>query len=253
MRSGHLGDVIMTEPIGRYFRNHYDRVYLATDFMQAKMLIGDTYTDLISYSHLNDSPMKFEKKIVLNYELSPQCNYIDGYARSADISLSDRIPKVKDQWERIIDEDYLLLAPHTSYWVHSMRNWGEENFRRLKDLIEMKLDMRVVTLDKHYSFIEMLSLIRHCKLLIGNDSAPGIIAQCFDIPAVIIFGATHPRYVLFNQRARPIHRDMDCIGCRHISRHTEIQCGSPFCMTELDLQEVYKEIKTILHEEMYGQ
>lgn len=246
IRSGHLGDVIMTEPIGRFFRTKYDEVYLATDFIQAKQLIGDSYTDFIKFSELENCSIVFDKQIILNYELSPNHNYIDGYAKSADISLIDRIPQVNTAWERIIEEDYVLLTPHTSYWVYAMRNWGDENFKYLKEKIENEFGIRVIVLDKKYSFSEMLSLIRHCKMLIGNDSAPGIIAQCFNVKSAIIFGATHPKYVFFNKNATSIFRDIDCIGCRHISRHTEIECASPLCLIELSVDSVFNSVNPIL-------
>lgn len=252
IRSGHLGDVIMTEPIGRYFHSQYDEVYLATDFIQAKLLIGDSYTDFIKFSELESCSMEFDRKIILNYELSPNSNYIEGYANSANIILSDKIPKVKSDWQNILEDDYVLIAPHTSYWVYAMRNWGEEKFMQLKNRIECEHKIRVVILSKEYSFTDMLSLIRHCKMLIGNDSAPGIIAQCFNIKSAIIFGATHPKYVFFNQNAKSIFRNIDCIGCRHISRHTEIECGSPFCLSELTVETVFDSIsptlKTILQQ-----
>lgn len=253
IRSGHLGDVIMTEPIGRFFQSQYDEVYLATDFTQAKLLIGDSYTDFIKLGELGSYPINFDKKITLNYELSPQSNYIQGYANSANIVLEDTIPKVNSDWKKILSDDYILIAPYTSYWVYSMRNWGEENFMTLKKKIEDEYKIKVVTLNKEYSFTEMLSLIMHCKLLIGNDSAPGIIAQCFGIKSLIIFGATHPKYVLFNKNSKEIFTDLDCIGCRHISRHTEIECASPLCMTELTVESVFNSVsitlKTILKHE----
>lgn len=251
IRSGHLGDVIMTEPIGRFFQSHYDEVYLATDFIQAELLIGDSYRGFIKFSELESCAIKFDRKIILNYELSPDSKYIEGYANSANIVLKDTFPQVRSDWPDLLTEDYVLIAPHTSHWVYAMRNWGEDNFLELKSMIEQKHNIRVVILNKEYSFTEMLSLIRHCKLLIGNDSAPGIIAQCFNVRCAIIFGATHPKNVFFNQNAIAIHRDIDCIGCRHISRHTEIECGSPFCLTELTVEDIYREIsptlKTVLN------
>lgn len=246
IRSGHLGDVIMTEPIGRFFQSLYDEVYLATDFIQAKLLIGDSYTDFIKLSECETCNTEFDRKILLNYELSPNSNYIEGYANSANIILEDKIPKVKSDWPNLLEENYILIAPHTSHWVYAMRNWGEDNFMKLKNRIENEHKIRVVILNKEYSFTDMLSLIRHCKMLIGNDSAPGIIAQCFNVKSVIIFGATHPKYVFFNQNATSIFRDIDCIGCRHISRHTEIECGSPFCLTELAIETVFNFINPTL-------
>lgn len=246
IRSGHLGDVIMTEPIGRFFRTRYDKVYLATDFLQAKLLIGDSYTDFIKFGELESCHIEFDKQIILNYELSPNLNYIEGYAKSADIVLEDKIPKVNNKWENIISGDYVLIAPNTSHWVYAMRNWHKENFKHLKEKIEKEHHIRVVVLEKNFSFTQMLSLIRNCKMLIGNDSAPGIIAQCFNVESTIIFGATHPKNVFFNPNAKAIFREIDCIGCRHVSRHTEIECASPLCLSELTVDSVFNSISSTL-------
>ena len=58
----------MTEPIGRFFHSQYDEVYLATDFIQAKLLIGDSYTEFIKFSELESCSIKFDKKI-MNYKI----------------------------------------------------------------------------------------------------------------------------------------------------------------------------------------
>lgn len=239
VRSGHLGDVIMTEPIGRFFRTQYDKVYLATNFTDAKLLIGDSYSDFIKFNELESCPIEFDKQIILNYELSPNLNYIEGYAKSADIVLEHKLPRVNNNWKDIIGADYVLIAPHTSHWVNAMRNWGTENFKHLKEKIEKEFDIRVIVLENRFSFTEMLSLIRHCKILIGNDSAPGIIAQCFNKKSFVIFGATNPNNVLFNENTTGIFSDIDCIGCKHIARHTKIQCASPLCLSELHPDFVY--------------
>lgn len=239
IRTGHIGDVILTEPIARHFKSKFDNVYLATDYIQAKFLLGNTYTDFIKYDELESCGIEFETKITLVYELTPKLSYIEGFANSANIILTDKIPIINSEWENIIESEYILLAPNTSGWITSMRNWGEHKFNELKRKIEDNFKIQVVLLENRYSFTEMLSLIRHCKIFIGNDSAPGIIAQCFNKKSFVIFGATHPKYVLFNENATTILGKIACIGCKHISRHTEIQCASPLCITNLSVNQVY--------------
>ncbi len=247
VRRGHLGDVILTEPIARYFKSKYDNVYLATDYIQAKCLLDGTYTDFIRINELDECKIEFESKITLTYELTPALNYIEGFANSANIVLKNKIPIVNSDWKNVVGSEYVLLAPSTSSWVYSMRNWGVENFRKLKDRIETAYKIQAIILEIKYSFTEMLYLIRHCKLLIGNDSAPGIISQCFNRNSFIIFGATHPKYVFFNKNANAIFAELDCIGCRHISRYTEIECASPLCLTELTVESVFNIISPTLN------
>ncbi len=243
IRTGYLGDVIMTEPIGRHFKRKFKNVYLATEYTQIKSLLSDTYTDVIKYSGLQNCNIKFDRKIRLFYELSSnKLSYIEGLAESANVTLKDKVPTIKDDWQRMISEDYILIAPNTSNWISSVRNWGVDNFKRLKEKIEKNYKIKVIILEDRYTFTEMVSLIKYCKIMIGNDSAPGIIAQCLNKKSFIIFGATEPKYVLFNKNTIAIFNERAHFGCNHIRRQEEIECRSSFCMAEFSVDHVYKKI-----------
>lgn len=92
-------------------------------------------------------------------------------------------------WGRIVTENYILLAPFTSKWEEKKRSWGYHKFVELSGLLSEHYNIRCVILEDSYSFCDMLSLIRHCRLLVGNDSAPAIIAQSFEKKCFVIFGA----------------------------------------------------------------
>lgn len=243
IRSGHLGDVIMTEPTARAFRAQGANVFLATDHLQAACLLDQTYAGFIRTNNVDICGIDFSTRLVLTYELTPQLSYIAGFARSAGIELELRAPVINSHWVRIVDHDYILIAPNTSHWIQPMRNWGITNYRDLQRLIMARLEVDCILLEAQYSFSEMLSLIKHCQFLIGNDSAPNIIGQCFGKKTFTIFGATHPRYVLFRDDAVAIHTEIECLGCKHQARHTKIQCASPFCLTALSVEQVFVQIE----------
>jgi hypothetical protein len=245
-----LGDVLLTEPLGRYFRAHYDQVFLATGYPHARHLIGHAFTGFLPYTILPYCTSSFDGGIIdLEYERYPELNYIDGYARAANITLDDRTPVVNRDWPVMKKGDYVLLAPGTSPWMELQRNWGYDNFNRLKEKISMEWGLPVVVLDPSYNFTEMLSLIRHCRLFVGSDSGPGIIAQCFQKESIILFGCTNPRTVLFSPKARPVfHEEMYCIGCKPRSNYAEIICGSPVCLTGLEMDVVFRAVSDYLQE-----
>jgi len=240
IRRGHLGDVLLTEPVARHFRRQYDQVFLATNYPQVQLLLHATYSGFIPYTELESCTIPFDQVIHLEYEPYPHLSYIEGYACAAGITLENAFPLVHRDWPDIIGEPYLLLAPGTSRWMQAMRNWGDDNFESLRQRLEAHSGLRAVVLNERYGFTEMLSLIRHCRLFIGNDSGPGIIAQCFGTPALIIFGGTDPDKVLFSPAATALYHPLyDCIGCKQRSRHTEIACASPLCLTELGVDTVF--------------
>ncbi len=247
IRRGHLGDVIMTEPIARELKKYAQNVYLATEQIKAGLLVSDTFKDVFHYKSLHEVGVDFDVKVKLVYENSSnQLSYIEGFAESVDVKLGDKFPKIKHDWSRVLDQEYVLIAPNTSSWLEKERNWGLENYLNLKKEIEKFSNIKVVVLDDSYSFGEMLSLIRHCKIFIGNDSGPGIIAQCFNKKSFIIFGVTEPKYVNISSEMTPIYNMNAHGGCAHETRQEEMDCRSRDCMKEFDVDFVFSIIKSSL-------
>lgn len=246
-RWGNLGDVLMTEPVGRYFRGLYDEVYLATNYPQARYLLGDTYDAFIPYD--DDGSLHFDRVIKLKYEYHPHLPYLHALHLSAGLTPGNNLPRVKSDWPKTVPGSYVLLAPDTSDWAKPVRTWPRQNFDLLKESLETSLGIKTVLLESHHSFTDMLSLIAHCRLFIGNDSGPGIIAQCFGRPSLVIFGGTDPQKVLFHPKAKALfHSGYDCIGCKQRSRHTDIICASPLCLTELSVETVLEAAGQLLRE-----
>ena len=244
IRKGHLGDVILTEPIAREFKKHFDSVYLCTEYLQTEYLLANTYDGFIPYSQKENLNNLFDKVLVIIYETHPDLHYIDAYAKSVGITLSDKMPRIRTGNPKTIEGDYCLIAPFTSYWIKAMRQWPLDNYMHLKRLMEERYNLKVIMLDEKYSFMEMISLIESCTFFVGNDSGPAIISQCYGRNSFIIFGATHPNAALFGSNATSISINLDCIGCKHFTRHTEIECATPLCIQELPVHYVFRFIKS---------
>ena len=244
VRDRNLGDVIMTEPVARFLSKYVDKVYLATDIKEADSIFN-TYDGIYKYKDINSSDINCDAKIKLIYELSDnKKSYIQGYMDSigfGEVANND-IPEINQEWEKIIDGEYILLAPFTSTWEEQKRSWGYEKYRQLQSLLEDKFGVKCIFLENHYSFQEMMSLIQHCKFFVGNDSAPAVIAQSFLKKSFIMFGATSPKYLHLSDNAKPIYDDKRHRLCDHKTRQEEIDCCEEFCMERVKVEDVFKEI-----------
>ena len=246
VRDRNLGDVIMTEPIARFLSSYVERVCLATDISNANLLF-DTYDQIHKYKTVNTKEVDCDAIIKLVYELSDNNKtYIQGYMDSIgfDKDLHNDIPKIRQDWENIMHEKFILLAPFTSSWEESKRSWGYGKYIKLKALLEEEFDIECVILEKEYSFQEMMSLIKHCEFFVGNDSGPAIIAQSFFKKSFVIFGATSPKYLHLSKKTFPIYDSKRHLLCSHNTRQEEIECCEEFCMDRIRVEDVFKLIKS---------
>ena len=246
VRSGHLGDVVMTEPVARFLSKYINDISLVTEIRDARNLF-DVYKNAYPLSDLVEGKIQADTIVRLVHERSDnKKTYIQGYMESVgfyDLKFDD-IPKLTQSWPRIIEREYVLIAPYTSWWEEKKRNWGYSKFLELKDLIEKELGKKCVVLGKDYSFSDMMSLIQHCEFIIGNDSGPTVIAQSFNKKSFIIFGATHPRYLHLSKNVVSIYDKDRHKLCSHKNREEEIKCCEEFCMDRIRVPDVFATIKT---------
>ena len=246
VRSGHLGDVVMTEPVARFLLRYVERVCLATKVEGAESLFS-TYSDVYGFGQINSGNVNCDIKIKLVHELSGnQRTYIQGYLESVGFGevASKDIPALRDDWKNIIDSEYILIAPFTSSWEEKKRSWGYEKFVELSKLLEAEYSTRCVLLEKRYSFSEMMSLIRHCKFFVGNDSGPAVIAQSFGKKAYVLFGATRPEHLHLSKHTLPVYDRNRHKLCNHKTRKEEIDCCEEFCMERITVRGVFELIKS---------
>ena len=88
-----------------------------------------------------------------------------------------------------------------------------------------------------------MSLIKHCKFFIVNDSGPAIIAQSFKKKSFVIFGATRPEYVHVSEYTVPIYDKNRHKLCKHNSRKEEVDCCEEFCMERIRVDKVFDQIR----------
>lgn len=242
IRRGHIGDIVLMEPIVDALRATYPHVTLFTDYPRAAELLG-VFDEVLPYDeHSVIATGDFDRTICLKYEIYPGAAHLDGYARNAGVVVHRRVPRLRQSLPPIYTSPYGLVAPAVSTWIRRMRQWPAERFQELSLRLTRTWGTPIVTLETSHTFDEMVSLLQHCTFFIGNDSGPAIIAQCFGRPSFVICGATNPRLVLLDPSAVGITKDVGCNGCKHFARHTDIECASPICLDELTVDDVLDQI-----------
>ncbi len=246
VRSGHLGDVVMTEPVARFLSRYIKDISLATEINEVDKLFNDVYGKIYAFNDVVDGKIHADAVIRLVHERSGnEKTHIQGYMESIgfpDIKMNE-IPILSESWPKIIEGEYVLIAPYTSWWEEKKRNWGHDKFIELKNLIEKELGIKCIVLEKDYSFSDMISLIKHCNFIIGNDSGPTVIAQSFNKKSFMIFGATHPKYLHLSKSVVSIYDKDRHKLCSHSNRDEEIKCCEEFCMDRIRVSDVFNTIK----------
>jgi ADP-heptose:LPS heptosyltransferase len=246
VRKGHLGDVILTEPIAASLTAAGFSVALCTEYQNVGRLLA-SYSAVHPYTDFLDHKLGcYDRAHELRYELHPYSHYLDAYAHDVGISLTRRIPRFKVTFPPLVRGRYGIIAPHTSNWMKLMRTWPIERYLELAAVLPEHCGFPWRLLQSTDTFEEMMSLVANAALFVGNDSGPAVIAQSFSVPSVILFGATKSDQVLFGRNARGVTHFVGCNGCRHITRHTNIGCSMPICIDGIPIEGVVSEVEALL-------
>ena len=95
------------------------------------------------------------------------------------------------------------------------------------------------------SLRESALLIRHCQLLLTNDSAPLHLAVGVKTPVVAIFGPTVRDFGFYPYGKDDIVVEIDELPCRPCGKHGGQQCpeGHFDCMRQITAAQVVKSIE----------
>lgn len=165
------------------------------------------------------------------------------------------------------NETVIGIAPGS---VWATKRWTAEGYASLIDGLADRYDAKVLLIgsqSERKTGDEILSLARHkpvdligkttlrqliavidrCRLLIGNDSAPGHIAAARMVPVVSIFGPTVPAfgYYPYGKDVVIVEKELSCRPCHH---HGPEKCleGHFRCMMDITVDDVMNAVKKIL-------
>lgn len=174
-----------------------------------------------------------------------------------------------------IDRPYWVLAPGAS---RAFRRWPKERFidvanqlRKVRpdwccvligtsgecaltENISQKLSGQVLNFAGHTETTDLVDIIAHAQLVLGNDSAAGHIAAALGIPSVVVVGGGHwGRCYPYDPSEAPVRClphavtvRMPCFGCDWICRYTARTDGPFPCIDAISAEIVNQTINQSL-------
>lgn len=120
---------------------------------------------------------------------------------------------------------------------------GGEADRELGEYVTAKSDNKnIINTIGKLNVLESAELIRRCRVLLTNDSAPLHIANSVGTKVVSIFGATVPQFGFFPYGKEDVILETEGLKCRPCSIHGGDKCpiGTFVCMHNIKEQTVYE-------------
>jgi heptosyltransferase II len=108
----------------------------------------------------------------------------------------------------------------------------------------------VVSSAGQFSIPGTVELVKHCKLLITNDSAPTHMAMAADIPTLTIYCSTIPGFGFYPYSKKSFSITFDQLECKPCGIHGYNNCPIKTfdCANKIDIDRIKKSILDILNE-----
>jgi len=174
--------------------------------------------------------------------------------------------RISDRVRQIIEEQkpFVVLAPGSAW---ATKRWSAAGYHELAQLL-MRQGMRVVltgaasdadvcvevaqglsvaNLCGSTSLEDLMALVRWASCVVCNDSSTLHIASALQVPTVVVFCATSPKFGFgpWKNRAAVVEKhDLFCKPCR---RHGSRRCptGTNACMTGVSAGEVFRAVQSL--------
>ena len=109
--------------------------------------------------------------------------------------------------------------------------------------VESKAVEVYVTAGK-FTLLQSAELLRRCKVLVSNDSAPMHLAVAMRTPVIALFGATVPSFGFAPYGEKDIVVQTEGLPCRPCSIHGGDKCpiGTFDCMVRISAEMVFEKV-----------
>lgn len=151
--------------------------------------------------------------------------------------------------KRWLKERYAELAAHLARERYEViLIGGEEDKLLCREIQELSGSSRVYSVAGTLSALQSAELIRRCKLLISNDSAPLHFAVAVGTPVVAIFGATVPEFGFAPYGKYDTVVETLGLSCRPCSIHGSNKCPIKTfeCMKAITVEKVHRRAEEVL-------
>lgn len=223
------------------------------------------YTAIVRYE-------KDRHEVERNMMLLSPLGIADGRKELPSLFPSEHDIRAVDKFlfhREILKEHSMVAIAPGSVW--NTKRWPAERFAALSTILaqaghqvfviggeaDRELGAAIKEAVQHKNFhdvtgkltlLESAELIRRCKVVVTNDSAPLHIGVAMRVPVVAIFGATVPEFGFAPYGENDIVIETKGLHCRPCAIHGGDACpiGTFECMKAIEAQTVYEKIKRFL-------
>lgn len=223
------------------------------------------YRNLIEY-HLNKHEVQRNLDLIgfryseLNWKILPEIKVDESVKKTAHSFLSlldgNKLAAVAPGavWNtKIFPADYYCeLIKFLRDKFYNIILIGSVSDEKLCSEIESKFEKGVISSAGKFSIAGTIEILKNCKLLITNDSAPTHFAMAANIPALTIYCSTIPDFGFYpyNEKSLNVsYNDLDCKPCG-IHGHRSCPVKTFDCAHKLDIEQIKKMIANILDYEI---
>ncbi|MFN3403898.1 MAG: glycosyltransferase family 9 protein [Cytophagaceae bacterium] len=221
--------------LGMYTHMMFFNLYspIANTYLQMGRLlnIDDGHVDLYSFDGLNENDqlegfgLEKDKYIIIN----PNCSDLRLERRWDKEKFQELIPKINHDFP-----EYTLVLIG-----------GKNEMGYVKGIEDNVKGLPVINLAGKTTLEELLVIIRHCMLMVTNDSGPMHIAYAMKVKCVSLFGPCSPEQYGLQVNAYNIYKKVYCSPCVHDFVMPPCK-GNNQCMKLISVQEVYELCRSLL-------
>lgn len=122
--------------------------------------------------------------------------------------------------------------------------FGSRDEKDLVDRIKLECPECVDATDLG-SYGKMASIVRRCRLYIGNDSGPLHIADAMGVATLAFFGPTDPRILApIGEQNHVLYKQVECSPCYNDGHFPK--CDHMTCLNSISVDEAWEKARTLL-------
>lgn len=151
--------------------------------------------------------------------------------------------------KRWLEERYVELAKELVRNNQCVLLIGGKEDEPLCNDVKLQADSPRVTIAAgKLTLLQSAELIRRCRVLVSNDSAPMHLAVAMRTPVVAIFGSTVPEFGFAPYGERDVVIETNGLSCRPCSVHGGHRCPIKTfdCMVNISTQDVLEKVSTLV-------
>ncbi len=226
----------------------------------------DNATLSFVYSH----KIKYEKKLhevarnlsllkdpelLRNWKILPECNLPEkNILENLPLNSTDNLIAVApgSVWEtkKYPKEYFIQLVSKLASEKYTILLIGGKEDENLCAEIKNSADKtnNIINLAGKLKISESISVLKKCRLLICNDSAPTHMGMCANIPVLTIYCSTVPDFGFYPYNSKSSFVSYDKLECKPCGIHGHQKCpvNTFDCGFKLTPETVYNEVKMLL-------